>query len=405
VGGTDISTEVEKIQIEKIIKIMIDIKYANTIILVINTQSLRISSSVIHLLQQLELLLSPSFYQHTVVCVTKWYMDDLSVSEREEEGISEESVTKYIQNFFTNPGNQLHCTINIPILFIDSFYQKRAPVSGDIPLRSLQSIVQHHSSFSFITNILTIKEIKNIHQEFHSSTPITPLIPILTETCHTSTHDPRKWSIEPTLPGGLELDRNTGIISGTPSTAQAYRRYQLYVENHHNKSAGYAFSLTISHSIKDMQHIISYSMSRLIREITTSLPLSLSLSSSENGISEIAAKKCIEKARIIGREALEEELSKLQERFGMIDSFPSLTALLTSTYELKLAEIEKDYLISNLAAIGKIRERERIISELQKFLLEEKGDTTILINLIIMAEKLDVDDKLIQSARCLLKKL
>ena len=68
------------------------------------------------------------------------------------------------------------------------------------------------------------------------STPMLPLTPTVTAPATQTSATALHYSVTPTLPAGIAIDPNTGIISGTPTTTAATQQYTVEATNTYGSS-------------------------------------------------------------------------------------------------------------------------------------------------------------------------
>lgn len=115
-------------------------EYVNAIVFVLNGQENRFSNVLQKMIKRFEEAFSERFYDHSIICITRWYMDGASVQERELDGRTEENVTKELIEKICGCEN-LKCCREIPVVFVDSQYRFRDPDFGKQRLKKIQDSV------------------------------------------------------------------------------------------------------------------------------------------------------------------------------------------------------------------------------------------------------------------------
>ena len=71
--------------INGIIKELKDMEYVNAVVLVLNSENTRFSTSLQKMIKEFEKAFDPRFYSHTIVVLTKWFLDKRSIGERKKK--------------------------------------------------------------------------------------------------------------------------------------------------------------------------------------------------------------------------------------------------------------------------------------------------------------------------------
>ena len=113
----------DELHINTIIQELKKLEYVNAIVFVCNGQDQRFSSSLQKMIQAFEKAFSHRFYNHTIIALTRWYMDPISIKQRMKKKPSrtEQLVAEELnQKIRLSP--HLCCRTSLPVLFVDSLY-------------------------------------------------------------------------------------------------------------------------------------------------------------------------------------------------------------------------------------------------------------------------------------------
>jgi predicted GTPase len=378
--------------INNIIQEMQKLEYVNAIILVVNGQNPRFSTSLQNMISQFEKAFSSRFYEHSIICLTRWYQDEDSRAEREEDGRTEEKVTEDLTSKI-NSSKALGCRRKLPVVFVDSFYQRKDPKHGKQRLNKLREFVGNNvfRTGDLATLKPRISELTNTFQVMRSSQPISMMQPVLFD----DSVKVEEWEVKPELPGGLRIDPSKGTILGSPSKVLARTTFVLRARSIGGWSESYPFDIEIGHSDIEMKSLILLAM----KSISTALEELLPVDSNEPfDESEVKAK--INKARAIGSDSFKSKVEELKANYGDIITFKEMIELFRLEYDRKEIQLENEFLSVNQKMFDQAREREKVENDLKIQLLRETTNMMALKGLINTAETVGgIDKELLEKAK------
>lgn len=349
--------------VNSIIEELRSLEYVNAIVFVANGQDNRFSLALQKMIKRFEEAFSKRFYQYSMICLTRWYMDPPSIEEREDDGRTEKSVQDEL-NAKISKSPQLCCEERLPVVFVDSQYKARDPTNGK---RRLQRIQEHVGEEVFRTAELNkikpkISDLTNTNQEFRKDASIASMSPILFD----SELVIDRWYVEPALPDGLTVSEGKGIISGAPRVVCAERKFHMFASSLGGVSDGLPFTIEVSHSKEDIALIVKKALIDLSERLDVLLPLDeKEIPSDEEG-----ARIVIEEAKVVGNEHLLHAIDQLALEHGKIRTFPAIVDNLRASYENLFLYAENLFLTANQQAISHGREQDQAENKLNIALLE-----------------------------------
>ena len=333
--GLDDEKGRDELHMNMIIEALQESKYVNTIVFVINGTNIRFSASMQKMIKKFEDSFTSRFYKHCVLCLTKWSMDEASVEDREESGQTEDSWTQLLnQKIRESP--DLNCNVDLPVIFVDSKYQRKDPKGGKDRLRKIQQISTHNV---FRTEDLSkvcpqIVRIRNLSQSVQTNSPISPM--------EAETFDPEvkvlDWSIEPELPDGLAFCPAGGILSGTPTSTAPLKTYEVFARSIGGLSEAFKLDLEVIHSHADVQELVFKSMQPISEQLDKAL-----LEETATASEEEAAKEKVSLARKEGEKLLQEQITELEAAHGKISTFHLIKEELKSKFDYEFIVLEKRF--------------------------------------------------------------
>jgi predicted GTPase len=396
--GLDDELGRDDVFINQIIDCMRELEYVNSIVLVVNGENLRFSTSLQNMIKHFEKAFSPRFYDHSLICLTKWYMDEDSIEEREEDGKSEEAVAQdLIKKICESPN--LMCKGSLPVLFVDSFYEKRDPKHGKDRLRKIKESI---GNTVFRTGDLTklrprIVEISNVPQVIRRGQPVAQMVPHLFDTIEI-----RSWDCRPPLPQGLAYCAKKGRITGTPLSLSPATEYQLLAESSGGWSDGFPFLLEVKHSESDIKGIVLNSLKEVQNKLEDWLPLEGA------GVPKDANdhKRMIDAASEKAEALLGEIIEQLRPENEQISTFADIVAALTQESERKVIQMQDEFTVEHQKKqLDVQRVRLKAEKDLEIQLIRETNNADALRNYIRAAEIAGVNEELIGFGRAHLEKI
>lgn len=383
--------------INDIIDCMRRLEYVNSIVLVVNGENLRFSTSLQYMIKQFEKAFTPRFYDHSIICLTKWYMDEISIEDREEAGKTEEAVSQELIKKICESPN-LMCKGSLPVLFVDSFYERRDPKNGKNRLRKIKDSIGNNV---FRTADLTklkprIIELTNTNQLIRRLQPINPILPHLFDTIETL-----NWECRPPLPEGLTCCSKKGKISGASLKVSPLQNYQIFAQSVGGWSDGFSFSLEINYSESDIKGIILNSL----KQIQDNLEILLPLEGSNIPKDEDACKRMIENSTEKSNILLEQIIETLKLENDNISTFNDVINTLRQEVERKVMQMQNDFLLEHQKQLGALRLRLKAEKDLEIQLIRETTNYEAMINYIRAAEVAGANSELLGFARTHLDKI
>ena len=98
-----------------------NVKKANVLMLLINAEQQRFSSSLQQMVREMQALFGELFWKNAVIGVSHWAYDANSIAKRNYTGKTEE---KFLQQWNEQIKAKFHINITLPGMFIDSFSQQ-----------------------------------------------------------------------------------------------------------------------------------------------------------------------------------------------------------------------------------------------------------------------------------------
>jgi GTPase SAR1 family protein len=384
--------------INKIIDCMREVEYVNSIVLVVNAENLRFSTSLQKMIKHFEKAFSPRFYDHSIICLTKWYMDDDSIEEREEDGKTEESVSHELVKKICESPN-LMCKGSLPVLFVDSFYEKRDPKHGKDRLRKIKESI---GNTVFRTGDLKklkprIVELSNAAQVIRRGQAVTPMVPHLFDILET-----RNWECRPPLPEGLSCCAKKGRITGTPVSLSPLAEYQLFAESAGGWGEGFPFSLEVKHAESDIKGIVLNSLRPLQDKLEIWLPLEgPNIPHTEDDL-KVMANAASEKSEAL----LGEIIEGLRPENESISTFTDIVTTLTQESERRVIQMQDEFAVEHQKKqLDAQRLRLKAEKDLEIQLIRETTNAEALRNYIRAAEVAGVNEELIGFGRAHLEKI
>lgn len=384
--------------INQIIDCMRQLEYVNSIVLVVNGENLRFSTSLQNMIKQFEKAFSPRFYDHSIICLTKWYMDEDSIEEREDDGKTEEIVSQELIKKICESPN-LMCQGSLPVIFVDSFYEKRDPKHGKDRLRKIKESI---GNTVFRTGDLKklrprIVEVSNTSQSIRRGQPITPMVPYLFDAIEI-----RNWDCRPLLPEGLVYCAKKGRITGSPISLSPKTEYQLFAESVGGWSEGFPFTLEVGHCEADIKGIVLNSLKQLQDKLEIWLPLE----GPNIPKSEEDCKLMVEAASRKTESFLGEILEQLRPEHGGISTFSEIITKLTQECERKVMQMQDEFLVEHQKKqLDAQRVRMKAEKDLEIQLIRETTNADALRNYIRAAEVAGANEELIGFGRAHLEKI
>mmetsp|Transcript_15281 Transcript_15281/g.23011 ORF Transcript_15281/g.23011 Transcript_15281/m.23011 type:complete len:1048 (-) Transcript_15281:291-3434(-) len=378
--------------INDIIETMQKLEYVNSIVLVVNGQSTRFSTSLQKMIKEFEKAFTNKFYEHSFVVLTKWFMNADAVEEREEDGQTEETVAKDLNEKLCGSKNLL-CGKTLPVVFVDSFYERRDPKNGKARLLKVKENV---GNTVFRTADLSkvkpkIVGITNSSQVVRSGTPMSTMVAKLFD----STVDVKRWECRPDLPAGLIFCPENGHIFGTPEAASEPTDYELFAESVGGWSEGFPIRFEVAHSEGDIKAIVMMNMKHIEDELEVMLPLEgEDIPKDENAIKRMisASDETSEKLIVV---AIEE----LEKNYGKFSSLPELKKVFRAEVERKLTLRQNEFLRHHQTTLGESRQRLQAEKDLEIQLIRDTTNVEQLKRYIAAGEQVHASEKLLNDAK------
>jgi predicted GTPase len=378
--------------VNQIIEEMKQLEYVNGIVMVVNGQNPRFSTSLQLMIQKFEQAFTAKFYDHSMIVMTRWYMDEDSVVEREEDGRSEEKVTEELNQKISS-SDRLGCRKSLPVVFVDCFYQRKDPKNGQKRLAKIRELVTNNVFRT--ADLATVKpkicEITNLKQEIRTKRSISLIQPILFD----ESVQVLQWMVTPVLPIGLVLDPVKGVISGTPLKTLVATTFELTARSVGGWSDPFPFELEIGHSENEVKRLVLQSMKSITLALEDLLPLD---STEPYDDSELRAK--ITKTQAIGSDLFKEKLNEMKKLYGSLFTFPEFVDRFRAEYDRTEILLENEFLQSNQKAMDTVREKEKIENDLQLQLLRETTNVFQFKTLLHSAEMMGtIEPELLEKAK------
>ena len=337
--------------INNIIEELRAMEYVNSVVFVANGQDRRFSLAFQKMIKRFEEAFSSRFYDYSIMCLTRWYMDACSVEEREDDGRTEEAVAEELNTKISRSPN-LCCRSKLNVAFVDCFYEKRDPQHGKERLKALQKMI---SNEVFRTAQLSkvkpkVLDVTNTRQSLCKDSAMASMTPILFDN-ELVIDD---WCTEPQLPQGITISGKRGIISGTPTTVCPPKEYSLFARSVGGVSNPFTFTLDVCHSNEDITAIVTRAMLNISEQLDALMPANHDVPSEE-----ATAKGIISDAKTKGAELLETVVQELKDVHGAITTFPKIVETLRASYENAFMAAENAFLVANQQAISRGREQDQ----------------------------------------------
>ena len=355
--------------INDIIGTMKGLEYVNAIVLVLNGTEPRFSKSLQDAILRFEQAFcgeTPSkvhanFYDNLIVCFQRWKMHEHAVAEREECSITEQGTAqdfcKQFREKFPHVTNRAH---DLQCRFVDS--HDRDPKRKAQGLLSLKQAIPR--------NVFRTGDLERIvprltgydaaAQCFTQSIPIIPMKPRLVDSSVRVT----AWSISPPLPIGLELCRETGVISGTPQTACAPMSYTVVAESLGGESKPCEIpNVEIRLSNAEVQSLV-LKCKQSFEPLLSSLEISTDSDNLDKAILELekVVHNCVSQAKA----ELEQKFVNMSQLNELIDKVRFAGNEMKTNHEIKLRKkYEKHAKAENEARL----KLEKLDHEVQRLLL------------------------------------
>lgn len=395
--GLDDELGRDDVFINDIIDCMRRLEYVNSIVLVVNGENLRFSTSLQNMIKQFEKAFTPRFYDHSIICLTKWYMDDNSVEEREEDGKTEESVSQELTKKICESPN-LMCKGSLPVIFVDSFYEIRDPKNGKNRLRKIKDSI---GNTVFRTADLAklkprIIELTNTTQIIRRLQQIIPIIPHLFDTIETL-----NWECRPPLPDGLVCCQKKGRITGASLKVSPLQTYEIFAQSVGGWSEGFSFTLEIKHSEADIKGMILNSLKQLQDNLEVWLPLEGPNIPKDEDVCKRMIEISKEKSKIL----LEDIIQSIKSENEQISTYNDIINTLIQESERKVMQMQNDFLLEHQKQLGALRLRLKAEKDLEIQLIRETTNYEAMINYIRAAEAVGANSELLGFARTHLEKI
>ena len=237
--------------ISDIIAKMKEMEYVSAIVLVINATEVRFSKSLQDVFGTFQEAFcgdgangDENFYGNLIICFQRWKMDEDSIVNREDDEMSEESITTDINTQFRGKF-QIGRKKDFPCVFVDS--HDRTEARKKERLLKLQQVIPEDvfRTADLAQIVPRIHGYDSVEQSIVQGARVIAMKPVLI--------DPRvevkTWVIYPQLPDGLQFCPERGHITGTPVKFCPARDHKLTASSHGGSSEAYilaSFEVKIS---------------------------------------------------------------------------------------------------------------------------------------------------------------
>jgi adenylate kinase family enzyme len=377
--------------INSIIKTLQELEYINAVVLVLNSEQLRFSTSLQGMVKAFEGAFDCRFYKHTSVVMTRWYLSRFFQASRKKKKRTETDVEKEMNHKFISSKN-LGINFPMPMHFVDSFYNDEdmyAPEETAEGRTRLEAFRDSIPNTKFRTgDIQTVKpKIKKLQglegaSRIELDIPMGNISPILFDP----TLKILEWIITPSLPDGILVDEKTGRIFGTPTTVAPPKQYSVSARSAGGESNQMTFELSVQHSQKAMQDIAhSISVIAAIDKVfdETNLPSGESLDT------------YIEEGKASLSTILDSDITGLKEQYGELTSCDMLIEMCTRNFNFYLSSVENSYRILVNKATTAAHETERAVTELRMLILNKTTNHLYLKKKIDAVKSMDSSDSAI----------
>jgi len=378
--------------INNIIEFLRSLEYINAIVLVMNGQNPRFSTSLQKMIKQFERAFTPKFYDHSVICLTRWFMDKESVAEREEDGHTETQVAAELNTKLRN-SKTLGCeNLNIPVVFVDSFYQRKDPSQGKERLAAIKNAV---TDKVFRTAELArikprIIQINNSSELMRNGVKIATITPVLFDEGIAVS----RWEVRPPLPAGLVIEEKRGWISGVPTVSCPSATYNLLCCSAGGWSDEFPMVFEVALSAAEVKEIVAVELKQANVFMENLLPVQ-----EDNPLTVEETTKAVESARAKSLSHLQDLLDSLAAKYGNFLTFVDMAEVLKTEYERRFIQIERDFMVSNQKALGAATDRSKIEKDLQIQILRENTNVDTILRFLSDAEQIGADESIIEKAK------
>ena len=234
--GLNDSEGADEQHLSSIIGAMKQLDYVNAIVLVLNGTDPRFSRSLQDAVARFERAFCgearggahENFYDNLIVCFQRWKTNDYAVEERRVGGVTEQGIAKGFCDQFRakfphvkNRARDLRC------VFVDSH-----DLDQERRVRHLRALKDAIPADVFRTGDLEqiVPRLQGYDAEAQplvQGKDIIPMRPRLVDPSVKVT----SWHVEPTLPAGLALCPQSGVISGRPSFHSPPKNYSVVAES------------------------------------------------------------------------------------------------------------------------------------------------------------------------------
>ena len=370
--------------INSIITELKTMEYINAVVLVLNSENTRFSTSLQKMIKEFEKAFDPRFYSHTVVVLTKWYLDKRAKSQRKKKKRTEETVAKELNAKFVN-SPQLRVNFEMPIVCVDSFYNDPETYEEDEIMDGrtrMEAIMNKIPNGKFRTadintvkpKLLSMRGLENARLEVGSG--VGCIIPIQFD----KSIEIKAWKIEPDLPAGMSIvDTKSGALGGTPSVISPPTMYELSCQSIGGWSNILKFDLSVNHSIAYMKEIVGKAQS--IQQISESFDCEKDLPETADAIDSK-----IESEKISLQELLQNDIVSLQGEHSKCSTWPDLENMLRNEFDLRLSQTTNAYRQAAGRSLSEQHERDNAIMSVNILIAKKTKSVGMLNSAICRAE-------------------
>ncbi|GMH94107.1 hypothetical protein TL16_g12809 [Triparma laevis f. inornata] len=310
--------------INDIVGSMKEVEYVTAVVIVVNSSEARFNKALQDVLHRFEeAFCGPAedpedptrpdpeyekrcnfFYENILVVFQRWKMNEDAAADREDDGITEESVAK---DFNCQLRAKFpYCNKDVPCVFVDS--HDRKPERKNPTLLRVRDLVPPDVFRTQSVNQIVprIQDYDGTDQIITNGTKIVPMRPVLVD----KKIEIDEWTIYPPAPQGLEI-RPCGSLTGVPKTWSPRSTHQIKAKSKGGQESKEFKLGEIGSKANLFHHTI---LTRRFVEIE----IGLSKSDFEQEIASASPqiktflKKVIDGAKVASEEDLKSELQKVE---------------------------------------------------------------------------------------------
>ncbi|GMH48324.1 hypothetical protein TrVE_jg9366 [Triparma verrucosa] len=317
--------------INDIVGAMKDVEYVTAVVIVINSSEARFNKALQDVLHRFEeTFCGPAedpddptipdpeyekrcnfFYENILVVFQRWKMNEDAVADREDGGITEESVAKDFNSQLR--AKFPYCKKDVPCVFVDS--HDRKPERKSPALLRVRDLVPPDVFRTQSVNQIAprIQDYDGRDQIFVNGTKIVPMRPVLVD----KKIEIDEWTIYPPAPQGLQI-RPCGSITGVPHTWSPRSTYQIKAKSKGGQeSKEFKLEIEIGLSKSDFEQEIESASPQIKTHIAKVI-------NAAKVASEEDLKNELQKVEAAKNEYLAKLTTQYEEKYPNMKSLPEL---------------------------------------------------------------------------------